>query len=112
MVSQETMFQLSLNLFENILQKPFFFDLNFHKKEMTPIFLYNPNNNKISRHLDTLKEILDLYSAHYESPSYTDLILSNSHHNFQNSRVIETGLSDFHKMIVSVRKTFFSKLET
>ena len=30
---------------------------------------------------------------------------------FQNSWVIETGLSDFHKMIVSVMKTTFQKLK-
>ena len=42
-----------------------------------------------------------------ESPSCTDLILTNNLYSFQNSWVIETGLSDFHKMIVSVMKTTF-----
>ena len=42
-----------------------------------------------------------------ESPSSIDLILTNNPYSFQNSWVIETGLSDFHKMIVSVMKTTF-----
>ena len=40
-----------------------------------------------------------------------DLILTNSPYSFQNSCVMETGLSDFHKMIVSVMKTYFQKLK-
>ena len=35
-----------------------------------------------------------------------DLILTNNPNSFQNSGVIETGLSDFHKMTVTVMKTF------
>ena len=46
-----------------------------------------------------------------ENPSCIDLILTNSPYSFQNSCVIETGLSDFHKMTVSVMKTTFQKLK-
>ena len=46
-----------------------------------------------------------------ESPSCIDLILTNNPYSFQNSWVIETGLSDFYKMIVSVMKTTFQKLK-
>ena len=46
-----------------------------------------------------------------ENLSCINLILANSPHTFQNSCVIETGLSDFHKMIVSVMKTTFQKLK-
>ena len=42
-----------------------------------------------------------------ENPSCIDLILTNSPYSFQNSCIIETSLSDFHKMIVSVMKTTF-----
>ena len=35
-----------------------------------------------------------------DKPTCTDLILTNCPRSFQNSCVIETGLSDFHKMIV------------
>ena len=129
----------------------FFFELNFLKKKWLLCCSYNPNKSNISRHLDTLRKSLDLYSAHYENtiligdfnvsindphmeffcesyrfeslikdptcfknlenPSCIDLILTNSPYSFQNSCVIETGLSYFHKMIVSVMKTTFQKLK-
>ena len=50
----------------------------------------------------------------YKNPdrsSCIDLILTNCPRSFQNSCVIETGLSDFHKMVVTVMKTTYRKLE-
>ena len=46
-----------------------------------------------------------------ENSSFIDLILTNNPNSFQNSWVIETGLSDFHKMMVTVMKTTFEKLK-
>ena len=37
--------------------------------------------------------------------------MTNKPPSFQHSCVIETGLSDFHKMTVTVMKTFFEKLQ-
>ena len=45
-----------------------------------------------------------------ENPSCIDLFLTNSPNSFQNSGVVETGLSDFHRMIVTVMKTSFQRL--
>ena len=45
-----------------------------------------------------------------ENPSCIDLILTNSHLSFQGSCVVETGLSDFHRMVVTIMKTAFQKL--
>ena len=45
-----------------------------------------------------------------ENPSCMDLFLMNSPSSFQNSGVVETGLSDFHRMIVTVMKTSFQRL--
>ena len=50
----------------------------------------------------------------YKNPNKTsciDLILTNKPRSFQHSCVIETGLSDVHKMTVIVMKTFFEKLQ-
>jgi len=44
-----------------------------------------------------------------ENPSCIDLILTNRPHCFQNSIVLETGLSDFHKLTTTVMKTTFRK---
>ena len=46
-----------------------------------------------------------------DKPTCIDLILTNCHGSFQNSCVIETCLSDFHKMIVTVMKTSYWKIE-
>ena len=45
-----------------------------------------------------------------EKPSCIDLILTNRHKSFQSTYVIERGLSDFHRMTVSVLKMYFRKL--
>ena len=50
----------------------------------------------------------------YKNPDKStciDLILTNCLGSFQNFSVIETGLSDFHKMIVTVIKTTYRKIE-
>ena len=46
------------------------------------------------------------------NPSCIDLILTNKPLSFQNSCVVETGLSDFHRLILTVTKIMFQKLET
>ena len=46
-----------------------------------------------------------------QNPSCIELILTNSPYSFQNSCAIETGLSDFHKMTVTVMKTTYEKLK-
>ena len=43
------------------------------------------------------------------SPSLIDLILTNRPRNFQNSLTIETGLSDHHKLTITVMKGLFPK---
>ena len=46
-----------------------------------------------------------------DRPSCIDLIFTNCPRSFQNSRVIETGLSDVHKMVVTVMETTYRKHE-
>ena len=46
-----------------------------------------------------------------DRPSRIDLFLTNCPRSFQNSCVIEAGLSDFHNMVVTVIKTTYRKLE-
>ena len=41
--------------------------------------------------------------------SSIDVILTNKYRNFQHSQTIETGLSDFHKMTLTVLKMFVKK---
>ena len=44
-----------------------------------------------------------------KNPSYIDLMLTNKQERFFKAKDVETGLSDFHKMVVSVFKTSFKK---
>ena len=44
-----------------------------------------------------------------DKPTSIDLILTNRPRSYQNYCVVETGLSDFHKMVVTVLKTFHRK---
>ena len=46
-----------------------------------------------------------------DNPSCIDLFLTNSHQRFQNTTMVCTGLSDFHKMVVTVMKNTFPKAE-
>ena len=53
------------------------------------------------------KEATCLKNVH--NPSCIDLILTNIPLSFQNTNVIETGLSDFHKLTLAVMKSTFQK---
>ena len=44
-----------------------------------------------------------------ENPSCIDLFLTNCSRSFQGTTTVETGLSDFHKMAITVMKTTFPK---
>ena len=46
-----------------------------------------------------------------DNPSCIDLFLTNSAQSFQNTVTVTTGLSDFHKMVVTVMKTTFPKAQ-
>ena len=64
------------------------------------------DNNSISSFCDLFDLVNLIREAtcykNPEKPSRIDLILTNKSHSFQNSGVIEKGLSDFHRMAVTV----------
>ena len=84
---------------------------------MTNIFAYEI----LIRKLETaLRNVCDLYKLknlvreptcfkNPDNPSCIDLFLTNCSRSFQDTQVIETGLSDFHKMNLTVLRTFFTK---
>ena len=76
-------------------------DVNVEPEEVNMLDFLNLHN---------LKNLMKQKTSYMnpENPSCIDLILTNGHRSFQNSNVFETGLSDFHKMIVSVLKSHFS----
>ena len=44
-----------------------------------------------------------------DNPSCIDLFLTNRPRTFQCTSTLETGISDFHKLVVTVLKTFYKK---
>ena len=46
-----------------------------------------------------------------ENPSCVDLFITNFHRSFMKTTTSSTGLSDFHKMIITVMRTTFPKSE-
>ena len=59
-------------------------------------------------HLKNLVNVPTCYKNPLK-PSCIDLFLTNCSRSFQDTQEIETGLSDFHKMNITVLKMFFSK---
>ena len=67
-----------------------------------------------------MKQFLELYGLKnlvrektcfksMNNPSSIDLILTNSYRSFQNTKIISSGLSDCHMLVLSVIKTTFPK---
>ena len=67
-----------------------------------------------------IAEFLDKYNANnlvknktcfksIKNPSYVDLIITNNCKSFQNTTVVSTGCSDFHKMALTILKSKFIK---
>ena len=74
---------------KNSTTEGFFIELNLRKKKIkVPTCFKNPN-----------------------FPTRIYVMLTTSYRSFHNSCAIETGLSDFHKMVVTVMKSHFQKKE-
>ena len=61
-------------------------------------------------HLNSPIKVLTCY-MNPKKPSCTDLLLTNRPKSFQSSSAVEPGLSDFHKMTVTVITTTFEKIK-
>jgi hypothetical protein len=64
-------------------------------------FLFEYNAKNLVKQKTCFKSI--------DNPSCIDLFLTNCHQSFQNTTTVSTGLSDFHKMVVTVMKNTFPK---
>ena len=112
-----------------------FIELNFRKKKRILFCCYNPHKNLINYQLQELAKGIQIYSSNYDdillmvdfnaevsennqqwacykSPtnsSCIEVFLTNSPNSFQESTVVEAALSDFHKLIVTVMKSYSPK---
>ena len=73
------------------------------EEEMLQDFLFERNMKNLVKEKTCYKNI--------ENPSCIDLFLTNSSPSFENTLTLATGLSDFHKMVVTVMKTTFPKAQ-
>ena len=77
---------------------------DFNADESEPClsqFLFEMNAKNIVKEPTCFKSL--------SNPSCIDLVITNSFSNFQNTKAISTGLSDFHKMVASVLKHNFHR---
>ena len=93
-------------------------DANMNKYENFILLRdFNAGNSDLS-----LNEFCEMYTLKHliteptcyknqNNPSIIDIILTNRKRNFCDSQTIETGLSDHHKMIITVLKSEFEKKE-
>ena len=91
---------------------------DYHMCRLENFILLGDFNSEITEYL--MKEFCDTYNLknlvteatcfkNPLNPSSIDLILTNRIRSFQNTITLETGLSDHHKMVITVLKTFIPK---
>ena len=72
---------------------------------------FSENCLNISCKVNSLKTLYRVPTCfkNLSNPSCIDLFLTNRQKGFQKTHAIETGISDFHKMVVTVMKTHYKK---
>ena len=77
-------------------------DFNSEPKECAMIDFCQPYN---------MENLINNFTCYKNpnKPTYIDLMRTNKPRFFKNSSVLEKGLSDFHKMILTVRGAYFVK---
>ena len=95
----------AVNIYENLIVIG---DLNIDVND--PV---KDGNNYSSDFVDTfsLSNLINRKTCHKNLSGTTiDIMLTNKSHCFQKTSTVVTGLSDFHKMIISCLKTTFKKI--
>ncbi len=78
------------------------FNINEFQSELKS-FLTQHNSSNLVKDNTCFKSV--------DNPSCIDLFITNSQRSFQNTKVLNVGCSDFHKMAITVMKTTFAKLK-
>ena len=92
--------------------------IDTYLKDYENIILIGDFNSSVTEH--TMSEFCQMYNLHNlineptcyknpNNPSSIDVILTNRKNSFENSTTLETGLSDHHKMVITVMKSKFKK---
>ena len=93
---------LALDVYSNYDKFLLAGDFNVEEdKDCLQEFLFHYNAKNLVKEKTCFKSI--------ENPSCIDLFITNSYQNFQSTTTVATGLSDFHKMVITVLKNTFPK---
>ena len=93
---------LALDVYSNYDKFLLAGDFNIEEEEsVLKEFLFEYNAKNLVKDRTCFKSI--------ENPSCIDLFLTNSYLSFQNTTTVAIGLSDFHKMVLTVMKSTFPK---
>ena len=98
--------------FEEIKNGIDFFRNKFEDLIVMGDFNYELGDSAIKAFMDTYKlvNLIKNPTCHKsDNPRCIDLILTNCKSHFQNTTNLETGMSDFHVMILSILKVDFTK---
>ena len=91
----------ALDLYSHYDKKLLFGDFNIEVSDVLSIFLYQQDLENLFKGKNCFKNA--------NNPSTIDLFLTNNSLAFQNTIATFTGLSDCHKLVLTVLKTTFSK---
>ena len=93
-------------------------EIDSHSSKYDNFLLLGDFNSEPTK--ETMKSFCQIYSfknlldkptcyKNQTNPSCVDLIITNKSRSFQNNCIFETGVSDFHKMTLTVLKSSFAK---
>ena len=88
-----------------------FIKINLIKTRWLFCGCYHPPSQSDQCFFENIEKLVDKYSKHYEKfmLSCIELLITNSPLSFQNTKPFSNGLSDFHKMVITVMKMSFKK---
>ena len=104
------------------MNENYFFDhlgqvIDYYSTKVDNLVMGDFNSEPSDEQVESFCDSYDLHNLVKEKtcfkgpPKCYDLILTNCKHNFQNTLVLTSGFSDFHKMTVTVLKTEFVKTD-
>ena len=106
--------RINLDLFFNTLSDAIhFYEVDYNNIIVIGDFNLEPTDPKLARFLE-LNDMSNVIKSKtcFKSDTGTciDLILTNTKNSIKSSGTVETGLSDFHRLIYTMLKTKYTKL--
>uniref|UniRef100_A0A7M5XFX2 Endonuclease/exonuclease/phosphatase domain-containing protein n=1 Tax=Clytia hemisphaerica TaxID=252671 RepID=A0A7M5XFX2_9CNID len=106
--------RINIDLFFNTLSDAIhFYEVDYHNIIVIGDFNLDPTDPKVARFLE-LNDMSNVMKSKTcfksERGTCIDLILTNSKNSIKNTGIVETGLSDYHRLIYAMLKLKYTKL--